>query len=733
VDGDFAGRERTMLRKLFKRRRSQTAGKGIEPLETRRLLSDATVILPTVEASPDRFGRGGGGNAPSLYVPSQGYTPVQINDAYGVNDITFTDGITSSAAAVTDVSGAVTGALMASTVPVTQTFAAQGDGQPDVQTSAQYSAQLGSQVLIPTTPQVAGQITAVPAVENVPKPTTPAAASTTAPDTVAGDGAGTTIAIVDAFNDPNIQSDLGVFDTQNSLPAPPTFTQVSQNGGSTASLKVDSGWDLETSLDVEFAHAVAPAANILLVEANNDNLNSLLNAVNYARTAPNVAVVSMSWGGSEFASETSYDKYFTTPAGHRGVTFVASSGDSGSWYGPEWPASSPNVLSVGGTSLYAENSTGAYGEEVGWSGSGGGVSSYETEPAYQNSVQSTGGRTTPDVSYDADPNTGVAVYDSIPDSGVSGWQVIGGTSAAAPQWAGLVAIADQGRALSSSGSLDGQSGTLPILYSLANNATTYAADFHDITLGATSYFATAGPGYDLVTGLGTPQAQNLVAALVSANTQTGAFSGDVTKKHLSQPKTPTTPLKGIHHPVPPINAPPISLNFLRAALAPQLSAPPAMQQSPPVHTATFNDGAVQAVDSTKAITPSTAAMANKIVQLVPTLSQQADQAGFAAQDVSLLETRVFDTIHIHGPIEAALPARMILEVAKLDATMFADSIRAFARESAAVGTVSTNVWVRAISVSAGSLMGDLIVVGYWYHSRMRRKANGAVATQAIEA
>ncbi len=180
------------------------------------------------------------------------------------------------------------------------------------------------------------------------------------------------------------------------------------------------------------------------MEANSASLGDLLTAVNYARQQAGVSVVSMSWGGSEFNGETAYDSYFTTPAGHAPVTFVASSGDSGG--DGEWPAVSPNVLSVGGTAL-SMNSSSVRTSETAWSGSSGGVSAYESEPAYQTGVQSTGRRTTPDVAYDANPNTGVAIYDSVSYAGQSGWFTVGGTSAGSPQWAALMAIANQGRAL----------------------------------------------------------------------------------------------------------------------------------------------------------------------------------------------------------------------------------------------------------------------------------------------
>ena len=161
---------------------------------------------------------------------------------------------------------------------------------------------------------------------------------------MAGTGAGQTIAIVDAYNDPNIKSDLQVFDNQFGIAAPPSFNVVNQTGGANLPA-ADAGWSMEIALDVEWAHAIAPGANILLVEANSSSINDLVGAVNYARQAPGVTTVSMSWGGSEFAGESTYDSYFTTPAGHAGVSFVAASGDSGG--SGEWPAVSPNVLGGG--------------------------------------------------------------------------------------------------------------------------------------------------------------------------------------------------------------------------------------------------------------------------------------------------------------------------------------------------------------------------------------------------
>jgi subtilase family serine protease len=330
-------------------------------------------------------------------------------------------------------------------------------------------------------------------------------------------GAGQTIAIVDAYGDPSIVADANVFSLHSGLPTfntagGPTLT-VAQPGGPAAT---DVSWAGETSLDVEWAHAIAPNANILLVEAPSNNYADLLGAVHYAANQPGVVAVSMSWGSSEFSSESAYDSTFTTPAGHLGgsagtpgavsrsggITFVAAAGDSGAWYGPQWPAVAPSVLAVGGTSLYLDSAS-YYAGESGWSGSGGGYSRYETEPDYQRSVQSSGWRSSPDVAYNADPNTGFIVYDTIGvPPGYSGWWVFGGTSAGAPQWAAIVALADQARALHGEGSLGNAQSQI---YNLSG------ADFHDIVGGSNGYPATRG--YDLVTGRGTPLVDRVVADL----------------------------------------------------------------------------------------------------------------------------------------------------------------------------------------------------------------------------
>lgn len=306
-----------------------------------------------------------------------------------------------------------------------------------------------------------------------------------------GTGAGQTIAIIDIDHDANLAQELHTFDARYGLPDP-TLT-VNNLAGSASS----ASWSEEEALDVEWAHAAAPGANILVIEAASTGDNPLLAAINAARTTAGVSVISMSFGSAEFAGEDNYDSLFTTPSGHTGITFLASTGDNGA--ATQWPASSPNVVAVGGTSLYI-GASGDRAAESAWSGSGGGYSTGEPEPTYQSGVQSTGHRGAPDVALDADPSTGVSVYSMAN----GGWITLGGTSLACPVWAGLIAIADEGRAFNGLGTLDGATQTLPDLYSAP------AGSFNDITTGDR-----ATPGYDTVTGLGTPNATTLVAALAA--------------------------------------------------------------------------------------------------------------------------------------------------------------------------------------------------------------------------
>lgn len=323
-------------------------------------------------------------------------------------------------------------------------------------------------------------------------------------NSLSANGSGVTIAIVDAYDDPTIASDLQTFKNTFGITGC-NLTKVNQSGG-TRYPRSNGGWALEISLDIEWACAVAPGANLLLVEASSNSFSNLLTAVDYA--ASHAQVVSMSWGGSEFSSETSYDTHFNV----NGVTFFASSGDSGT--GVIYPSSSPYVVGVGGTTLPLDSNGNLTGAETTWSGSGGGISSYENEPGYQSSypIPSTGGkRGIPDVSYDANPSTGVAVYDTTAYNGQKGWFQVGGTSAGSPQWAGLAALADQGR----SQPLSSNNLTSSAEYKAAASSV-YASNYRDITSGnngTCGAVCNAATGYDFITGLGSPLANNLVPYL----------------------------------------------------------------------------------------------------------------------------------------------------------------------------------------------------------------------------
>jgi len=331
----------------------------------------------------------------------------------------------------------------------------------------------------------------------------------------AGDGTGETIAIVDAYDDPNAAADLHSFDAQFGLPDP-SFQQVNQNGGANLpsvdpSGRGKSSWEVEESLDIEWSHVIAPAASIVLVECNSNNLTDLFQGASTAAGLSGVVAVSMSFGGGEFVGERSNDSTFTTPSGHNGVTFLAATGDSGQ--PGNYPAFSPNVIAVGGTTIPLDPVSGApNGTETAWSGSGGGTSITEPQPAYQQSVETSGQRDTPDIAMDADPHSGVSIYDSYDFGTSTPWAQFGGTSLSTPMWAGLIAIADQGRALNGLGSLDGATQVLPKLYSLPQ------ADYH-IVPGQVSNGTSLA--YDTQTGLGSPVANTLVNDLAEVAGTTG--------------------------------------------------------------------------------------------------------------------------------------------------------------------------------------------------------------------
>jgi subtilase family serine protease len=338
---------------------------------------------------------------------------------------------------------------------------------------------------------------------------------------ITGEGQGETVAIVDAYSQPDIQSDVNEFSSIFGLPlmdgvgGDPTLSIMVPTGQSTPppANTVPGNWGFEISLDVEWVHSIAPFANIDLITCQNSSGFSLYEAevagqpyasgVGFAKSLPGVVVVSNSYGGAEFSQETLVDSQFTTPGNN--VAFVFSTGDTGA--PASYPSSSPNVVAVGGTSLYTRSFAGKYGSEIGWSlgsdagapnaGSTGGVSKYEATPSFQsNNGVNFGARSTPDVSWLADPNTGVWVIDSLDVPGFVFEE--GGTSLAAPMWAGLIALGDQTRgsagALSSAGVLDAVYG--------AYNSSSYSTDFHDETVGFNGF--NAGTGYDLVTGIGSP-------------------------------------------------------------------------------------------------------------------------------------------------------------------------------------------------------------------------------------
>ena len=308
-------------------------------------------------------------------------------------------------------------------------------------------------------------------------------------------GAGSkVIAIVDAFDYPTAEHDLNVFSTQFGLPQCTTangcFKVVYARGSKP---RANCGWAQEAALDIEWAHALAPLAKIVLVEAASNSFTDLFQAVDVAtaqvQSLGGGGEVSMSWGGSEFSSEASNDSHFQ----NANVVYVASSGDTGGV--TIYPSASPYVVAAGGTTIH-RNGAGAFVSETGWSGSGGGVSKYEPKPGYQVGIANTNAthRSIPDFSFDADPQSGVSVYDSTRCQGSSGWLVFGGTSVAAPSLAGIINQAGH-----SSSSVT----ELTNIYANIGNS----GEFRDIVSGTAGSFS-AGPGWDFVTGVGSTQGLN---------------------------------------------------------------------------------------------------------------------------------------------------------------------------------------------------------------------------------
>jgi len=301
-----------------------------------------------------------------------------------------------------------------------------------------------------------------------------------------------TVAIVDAYDDPCAESDLAVYRSAFNLGSCTTsngcFRKVNQGGG-TSYPSANTGWAEEISLDLDMVSAICPSCHILLVEASNNSFSNLDAAVNRAASVPGVVAISNSYGGGEFSSEGS-STYDSSVYNHPGIAITASSGDGG--YGVEFPAASEFVTAVGGTSL--SGSSGNWSETV-WGGAGSGCSAYIARPAWQtgapwNTISSCSNRTVADVAAVADPNTGVAVYDSY---GERGWLEFGGTSVASPIIASVYALA---------GNTTACGGGACYPYG-------HTGSFRDITSGSNgscgnTYLCTGETGYDGPTGLGTP-------------------------------------------------------------------------------------------------------------------------------------------------------------------------------------------------------------------------------------
>jgi subtilase family serine protease len=371
--------------------------------------------------------------------------------------------------------------------------------------------------------------------------------------TIPNDGRGVTIAIVDELNDSKIISDANVYSAQYGLPQ----FNVTGSGGPT--MVVDEDTDLasvgsasgtgvgeETSLDVELAHAMAPMANILLVEVPAtgtvvNEFKELLEGIQFAAkqtvAGTPVVSVSLSYGDSEAAigaaNVTSQNSTYLATGAASNIAVTVSTGDSST---PEYPATSPNVIGVGGTSLFLASAQGDYGYETAWGGfaipadnytagaGGGGTSTNFSTPAFQSGTASALGttkRTIPDVSLVGDPYTGVSIYDSF--DGVA-WTDTGGTSVSSPMFAGILALAQQQR-LDAGESLLTSVQVNTALYSAYTNPTTYADIFNDVTLGKNTELSKKGAvsvagyaakvGYDEATGLGSPWAAGMVPYLAT--------------------------------------------------------------------------------------------------------------------------------------------------------------------------------------------------------------------------
>ncbi len=348
-------------------------------------------------------------------------------------------------------------------------------------------------------------------------------------DLVAGvNGGSGTIAIVAAYDYATAATDFDTFSKNFGLP----LSTDEVCNGTHPCLKVvyatgiqptsNCSWNVEEALDMEWAHAMAPYAQIVLVLAASSNLPDVFSAISVASNevvcgrmscestyrlnddklgaisgeGTGEGEVSISWGGPEFAGEADFDGYFTK----LGVVYVAAIGDTGGTV--NYPASSPYVVSAGGTSLHFTGTASgwAFSSESAWADGGGGKSRYEPRPAYQDGITLVGSmRGTPDLSFDADPNSGPIIYDSTACNGRVGWMDTGGTSVAAPALAGI--LNSTGRFYSSTAN------ALDMIYAAYKTTSMYSSDYHDITVGTSGPYS-AGPGWDFTTGVGSPLTYN---------------------------------------------------------------------------------------------------------------------------------------------------------------------------------------------------------------------------------
>jgi subtilase family serine protease len=307
-------------------------------------------------------------------------------------------------------------------------------------------------------------------------------------------GGGRVVAIVDAYDNPNAEADLAVYRSRFGLPACTTangcFRKVDQRGGA-AYPAGDTGWGQEIALDLDMVSAVCPGCGILLVEADSSSFSNLAAAVDRAALM-GASAISNSYGGSEFGSETSWESHWN----HPGIAVTVSSGDSG--YGVEFPAASRYVTAVGGTSLSRAAGSSRGWTESAWNGAGSGCSSYVAKPAWQTDGATCATRSVADVSAVADPNTGVAVYDSYGSSGGANWSVFGGTSVAAPIIGAVYALAGNTASINS--------GSYPYSHTPSLFDVTSGSNGRCTTQRTTNraYLCTARTGFDGPTGLGTP-------------------------------------------------------------------------------------------------------------------------------------------------------------------------------------------------------------------------------------